>query len=458
MIPTRIGTALVGLAMVAAACSSSTPPPSTTIAAASVDTTAVSAPEPTTAEQIYELVAPSIAAISTDIARGSGVLIDSGTVLTAAHVVWPYRSVRVVFPNGGEIRNAPVVGWDPFGDLAIIDVAGAADLPSPADTGDGEGIPLGRPVYLVGYPGESEKYPQPTITEGILSLTREWETEEWTFLQSDATVVGGQSGGALVDEDGTVIGITNFSFLEEFGLSGSLADAANKVERMRSGEDIGGLGDRLPPLTRSGTDLLRVSFENVWQDHVFVFESPLYSDVKFTATSDADVALIFATIDGLEIASVDDTVDGDEVVEELITYRGPHLLRIESFAGSADAQLRSSVDLVEWIDPDDGQELARKTTITGNIDYPGDFDWYLVDLGKGQAITIDVDSIAFDPVLMVDGPEGLGYLRALDDDAGGGLFGTNPRIVFTAREAGTFIIVVADSGSTGPGAYRLTVD
>jgi hypothetical protein len=38
------------------------------------------------------------------------------------------------------------------------------------------------------------------------------------------------------------------------------------------------------------------------------------------------------------------------------------------------------------------------------------------------------------------------------------LFGTNPRIVFTARETGAFIIVVADSGSTGPGAYRLTVD
>ena len=59
---------------------------------------------------------------------------------------------------------------------------------------------------------------------------------------------------------------------------------------------------------------------------------------------------------------------------------------------------------------------------------------------------------------MVDGPEGLGYVQAVDDDAGGGLFGTNPRIVFTARETGTFIVVVADSGMTGPGAYRLTVD
>jgi hypothetical protein len=453
----RVGFAIVGLVVFAASCTSSTSPTETTIAPPPDSAAESSAPRLTTAEQVYGSVAPAIASITTEIAGGSGVLIDSGTVLTAAHVVWPYRTARVVFPNGEEIVDAPIIGWDPFGDLAIIDVSGAANLPSPVETGDGENSPLGRPVYLVGYPGESEEYPQPTITEGILSRIREWETEQWTFLQSDTTVVGGQSGGALVDEEGTVIGITNFSFLEEFGLSGSLADAASKVERMRSGEDIADLGDRLPP-QGSGTDVRTVSFENVWQDHVFVFESPLYSDVWFEASSDADVSLMLTTIDGLEIATVDETLDGEETIEELITYRGPHLLRIENFSGPGDARLRSSIDLVEWPDPDDGRFLTRNTTITGNADYPGDFDWYLVDLGKGQAITIDVDSIAFDPVLMVDGPEALGYVLAVDDDNGGGLFGTNPRIVFTARETGTYIVVVADSGSTGPGAYRLTVD
>ena len=457
MTPTRVGIVVVGLLVFTAACTSTASPPETTAALVSEGATAVNPSQITTAEQVYELVAPSIASISTEIAGGSGVLIDDTTVLTAAHVVWPYRTVRVVFPNGAEIEDAPVVGWDPFGDLAIIDVSGTANLPQPAEIGDGEGIPLGRPVYLVGYPGESEDYPQPTITEGILSRTREWETERWTFLQSDTTVVGGQSGGALVDEHGTIIGITNFSFLEEFGLSGSLADAASKIEQMRAGDDIGGLGDRLPP-QGSGTDAATVSFENVWEDYVYVFEAPLYSDVSFEASSDDDVSLMLNTIDGLEIALADETVDGDESVNELITYRGPYLLRIETFTGPGDAQLRSSEDLVEWPDPDDGRTITRNTTITGNADYPGDYDWYLVDLGKGQAITIDVDSIAFDPVLMVDGPEGLGYVQAVDDDAGGGLFGTNPRIVFTARETGTFIVVVADSGMTGPGAYRLTVD
>ncbi|MEN8114722.1 MAG: serine protease [Actinomycetota bacterium] len=451
--------AVLAAMLVLAACTASKASPSVTNPADGPTSTisTVSTPDTAPAERIYEQVADSIVSIETDIAGGSGILIDDGLVLTAAHVVWPYRTVRVVFPSGAEIVNAPVVGSDPFGDLALVDVAAADRLPKPAEIGDGESIPLGRSVYLIGYPGESEAFPQPTITQGILSRAREWAAGEWTFLQTDTTVTGGQSGGALVDEDGAVVGITNFSFLEEFGLSGSLTDAAATIERMKAGEDVGGLGDRLPPTGR-GSDVHRFSFDHVWQDHVFVFDAPLYSNVSFTVNSDEDLQLTLATIDGFEISIVDDTLDGQESIEELVTYLGPHILRVDNYTGSASGRLRSSEDLVEWPDPDDGRRLVRDTTISGNVDYPGDFDWYLVDLGKGQAVTIDVDSIAFDPVLMIDGPEGLGRLRALDDDSGGGLFGTNPRIVFTAREAGSFFVIVADSGSTGPGAYWLTVD
>jgi len=445
------------LALAGTACTSSSEPTTTSRAVTPTETSPTAPPAISTAEQVYAQVAPAIASIDTDIAGGSGILIDSSTVLTAAHVVWPYQSVRVVFPNGTEIRDASVVGADLFGDLALIDVSGVANVPAPVEIGDGEGIPLGRPVYLVGYPGESEAFPQPTITEGILSRTREWKGEEWTFLQSDTTVVGGQSGGALVDEEGMVIGITNFSFLEEFGLSGSLTDAAAAIELMRSGAPSGGLSNRLPPQSR-GTDVYLLEFENVWQEHIFVFESPLYTDVSFEASSDADVSLTFSTIDGLEIASADETVEGEERIDDLVSYAGPHVLRVENLSGSGEVRLRSNVDLTPWPDPDDGQTLVRESTTTGNADYPGDFDWYRVDLGKGQAITIDVDAIAFDPVLMVDAPGGLGYVQAIDDDSGGGLFGTNPRIVFTAREAGLFFVIVGDAGATGPGAYRLTVD
>jgi len=449
--------AVVACVLATSACTSSTEPTSTA-AVSTTEATVSSAPsERVTAEQVYEQVAPSIASIETVIAGGSGILIDESTILTAAHVVWPYDVVRVVFPNGTEIRDAAVVGTDLFGDLAILDVSGTPGLPPPVEIGDGESMPLGSPVYLVGYPGESEAFPDPTITEGILSRTREWEAGEWTFLQSDTTVAGGQSGGALVDGEGAVIGITNFKFLEEFGLSGSLVDAAVAIEKMRSGGATGGLGGRLPPPT-SGADFHKLEFASIWQEYVFVFEEPLYADVFFDATSDADMSLTLSTIDGIEIAAADETTEGEERIEDLVSYTGPYMLRVENLSGAGQAQLGSNIKLTPWPDPDDGRTLTRNSTISGNVDYPGDYDWYLVDLGKGQAITIDVDAITFDPVLMIDGPDGLGYLEAFDDDSGGGLFGSNPRIVFTAREAGTFFVVVGDNNASGPGAYRLTVD
>ena len=76
MIATRLGTVLVVLAVVAAACTSSATPSATTTTATSGDITAVSPPQRTEAEQVYELVAPSIVAITTDIAGGSGILIS----------------------------------------------------------------------------------------------------------------------------------------------------------------------------------------------------------------------------------------------------------------------------------------------------------------------------------------------------------------------------------------------
>ncbi len=412
---------------------------------------------PTPAQKIYDAVAPSIAYIETEVATGSAILIDETTLLTAAHVVWPYRAVRVVFPDGQELVDAPVIGTDPYSDLAIVDVSSMGSLPAPATIGDGESIPPGRPMYLVGYPGETESFPQPTITEGILSRIREWRAEDWTFLQSDAPVAGGQSGGALVDEDGRVVGITNFGFSDEFGLSGSLGDAPARIDRMRAGEDPGGLGDRLPP-DGPGAKNHERDIDVIWRVYIFVFEAPLYSTVSFDVAGEADLALTLNTIDGIEITTADDTTDGFETIDEVIDYRGMYLLRVESVGGTGSVSISANVPVTEWVDPDDGRVLERGETISGNADYAGDYDWYRIDLAAGETVTFDVDAIAFDPALMIDGPEGDGILDAYDGDSGGGVFGTNPQITYTADEKGSFFVIVADDGETGPGAYRLTVN
>ena len=146
-------------------------------------------------------------------------------MVTNYHVIWPYEAVWVVFPDGTELENVPVVGWDPMADLAVL---GPVDVSAqPLKLQDAEDTALGSELLLVGYPAEVDLFPQPSITRGILSRFREWERLGMTYFQTDAAIAGGQSGGALVNSKGEVIGISGFTFSEAgFGLAASSADIA----------------------------------------------------------------------------------------------------------------------------------------------------------------------------------------------------------------------------------------
>ena len=137
-----------------------------------------------------------MAFIRTAAFTGSGMLIEGGYVLTNAHVTWPFDRVRVVFPDGSEFLDAPVSYRDLIGDLALI---GPLDTDlSPLALVNGEDIAIGSDVYLVGYPGEPEPFPQPTISRGLISRLRQRDAIGMTYLQTDAAIAGGQSGGVLV--------------------------------------------------------------------------------------------------------------------------------------------------------------------------------------------------------------------------------------------------------------------
>jgi len=203
--------------------------------------------------EIYSRVSPSVAYIQTPVGTGSGVLIDGGFVVTNAHVVWPFREVRVVFPDGSEFIGAPVFNSDLMGDLAVIGPIQTEVDPLPLM--DGEDISIGSDLFLIGYPAELEDFPQPTITRGILSRLREWESIGITYLQTDASIAGGQSGGVLVSKHGEVVGISGFSFSEAmFGLAASTADVGPRVARLIAGDDISGLGERNLPSAEGKLD------------------------------------------------------------------------------------------------------------------------------------------------------------------------------------------------------------
>ncbi len=453
----RVGAFLLALVMATTACTTNSQT-ATTAAATIAPRPSVSAAPPDAIE-VFEEVSPSIAFIETDIGTGSGILIESGLVLTAAHVVWPQRDVRVAFPGAGSTDAGRVVGTDLFADLALVDVSSIPGLPAPVSLGDGEDLPIGSTVYMIGYPAEPERNPEPTISQGILSRFREWRTEDWTFLQSDAAVVGGQSGGALVDAEGNVIGVTNFQLATEYGISGSISDVSDRIEAMKTETDRSEIGDRLPP--ESGAVAThRIQLAHFWDQQVFIFEAPLFTEVRISTTGDADTAIEIMTIDGYQLTYADENLDGGEIALAQTSLVGPHLALVTSFMnGQVSELVTGSEELIWWQDPDDGVVLSKPDRIFGNIDFPGDNDWFWIDLGDGQAVTITVDSVVADPAIYIDTPDNLSeFTLAFDDDSGGGPFGTNPRVVFTAEETGSYLVIVSDSLRTGPGAYVLTVE
>jgi putative serine protease PepD len=142
-------------------------------------------------------------------AQGSGFVYDTaGHVITDQHVVAGAQSVKVMFWNG-KSYNATVVGSDASTDLAVLKVDAPASILSPLPLGDSSGVQVGDGVVAIGSPFGLEQ----TVTAGIVSaLHREINSPNgFTIddaIQTDAAINHGNSGGALLNGDGKVIGVT----------------------------------------------------------------------------------------------------------------------------------------------------------------------------------------------------------------------------------------------------------
>lgn len=155
---------------------------------------------------IVQRVQPSVVTVITDRGEGSGVVYRPGTVVTNHHVVAGARTVRIALASGERI-DAKVRATDERSDLAVLDVS-PADLP-PASFA--KSLPrVGSLAIAMGNPLGFEN----TVTLGIISgLGRSipGSASETLALidlvQTDAPISPGNSGGALIDAAGTVVGI-----------------------------------------------------------------------------------------------------------------------------------------------------------------------------------------------------------------------------------------------------------
>ena len=449
------------------------PAPTTTLAPVEPTTTAaatsttVEAPAdgsvlPLSASEVYELVAPSIVFVEAETGTGSGILVEGGYVVTNHHVVWPDDAVWVVFPDGTELW-VPVVGWDPFADLAVVGPVSASA--EPLTLADGEGMSPGSTVFLVGYPAETDLYPQASITEGIVSRFREWDLAGLTLFQTDAAIAGGQSGGALVNTDGEVIGISTWGFSEAgFSVATSAADAAPIVDWLIEEEAALWWNQSLRE-PGAGDFEFEVKMVNRWDNRVFTFVGEIGSTVDVLIDGTADGVFSITSPWGVDLL-VDDSYSGVEAGTVEMVTDGVHYLEVWTlldelpFGRPTSYTVVSSSRLQPFEDPDDGQHLVVGDIFGGVIDYFSDIDWYTIDLVEGETVVIWTDAIATDTAVFVDYPGATIGEIAHDDDSGSTLFGgsLNAELVYTAPATGQYIVAVQGlDGSTG-GSYFLGID
>jgi len=406
--------------------------------------------------QIFAKVSPAIAFIQTATGSGSGVLIEGGYIVTNAHVVWPFDAARVVFPDGSAFNQVPVKGWDLLVDLAVL---GPINAPaSPATLRSGENIPIGSDIYLLGYPGEVEALPQPTITQGILSRLPQWELEGITYFQTDAAITGGQSGGALASETGDVIGISVFKFQGTFGLHLSSGDLLPRIRQIIAGQDPSRLGERRLPL-EGGAVRHELALRNFWDDIAFVINEGAGTEIEIELTGDKDGGINVYNPFGRKLLDLDKTVTGAEVGSFVTRVHAPHFLLVRQYVETpAEFTLTANRRLIPFSDPDRGRRIRVGEPVRGNLYFRGDTDHFLLQLEENETVEIVVRSAMVDSYLTID------YLGAAagqvvhNDDSGGGLFRQDAKIVCRAPHSGTFFVVVRDRWVPGPGGYVINVN
>ena len=247
---------------------------------------------------------------------GSGVIIrPDGYIVTNNHVVNGATKISVTL-NNNQQYDATIVGTDPATDVAIIKVD-AENLPT-LPLGDSDQLRLGEWVLAIGSPLGAQL--RSTITAGIVSAkgrsmpdgSGEFKIE--SFIQTDAAVNPGNSGGALVNKKGELVGINTAIVSQTGSYTGySFAVPVNIVKRVAADLiDFGSvkravLGITMQPIDKKIQEDLKLSSMN----GVFINEVLKGSAAEEAGLQQGDVII---AIDGQKIT------DGASVQEKVNNY------------------------------------------------------------------------------------------------------------------------------------------
>ena len=173
---------------------------------------------------------------------GSGVLITAdGYTVTNFHVVEGMGAFMKCGLSDGKLYDAVIVGIDPTGDVAMIQMQGRTDFPV-AEIGNSDEVQMGDWCYAMGNPFLLATDYQPTVTYGVVAGTHRYQFPAGTFLeytdclQVDASINPGNSGGPLFNDRGQLIGINGRISVEKRGrvnIGAGYAISINQVMNFR---------------------------------------------------------------------------------------------------------------------------------------------------------------------------------------------------------------------------------
>ncbi len=181
---------------------------------------------------VARTVLPSIASLAVRTSRGDGggsasVITPDGYLLTSAHVVETAKSADAAFTDGTAVR-VDVVGRDVLSDLAVLKARGP--VPPPVTMGRAEDLRVGQLVVAVGNPLGLAG----SVTAGIVSgLGRSLPTRNGRVvdevIQTDAALNPGNSGGALADSRGRMVGVSTAVAGVGLGLAVPVSDSTHRI-------------------------------------------------------------------------------------------------------------------------------------------------------------------------------------------------------------------------------------
>ncbi len=151
--------------------------------------------------------------------EGSGVVMgtnEKGTktyIITCAHVIKDPGITAGILMEDGTVYQATIVGYDERTDIGVLSIEETGL--EKAEFGDSAALQIGETVYAIGNPGGSELYG--SVTNGIVSAVDRsvTSTYDMTYIQHTAAISPGNSGGALVNTQGQVVGINSSKIVAE---------------------------------------------------------------------------------------------------------------------------------------------------------------------------------------------------------------------------------------------------